>query len=92
VNSGSSWRYSRPRLAEALERWKASGPSTELQNAVADALMDLIRDPTGWGAEDPGQPGAYQRTFRTRGGARIGILYVIPERWVVAVVDIRHEP
>ena len=92
MSSGSSWRYSRPRLTEALDRWKASDPTPEMQDAVDEALIDLIQDPAGWGRQDPDQPGIYQRTIRAAGAARVGILYVIPERGVVAVVDIRREP
>ena len=32
MSSGSSWRYSRPRLTEALDRWKASGPTPEMRD------------------------------------------------------------
>jgi len=53
--------------------------------------MDRIKDPPEWGIEDPDHPGIYQGTVRTPSGVRIGILYAIPERWVVGVADIRSE-
>jgi hypothetical protein len=71
--------------------WKATFPTSEMRDAVDDALMDLLRDPTGWGTEDPEEPGVHQRTIRTPSGVRIGILYAIPERWRVGVADIRSE-
>ena len=69
--------------------WRATGPTAEMQDAVDEALMDLIKDPPEWGIEDPDHPGIYQGTVRTPSGVRIGILYAIPERWVVGVADIR---
>jgi hypothetical protein len=53
--------------------------------------MDLIRDPLGWGSEDPEAPGVFRGIVRVRAGARVPILYAIPdlEARQVAIADIR---
>ena len=39
--------------------WRATGPTAEMQDALDEALMDLIKDPPEWwlGFEGRGRPG-----------------------------------
>jgi hypothetical protein len=91
VSTGGNWHYNRKRLDEALAAWKATGPDEVMKAAVDIALMDLIKDPLGWGKEDPNVPGVFQRSIDTVTGAKIGILYAIPDLDAreIGVADIR---
>ena len=91
MSTGGNWHYNRKRLDEALAAWKATGPDVVIQTAVEDALMDLIKDRLGWGTEDPNVPGVFHRSIITATGAKVGILYAIPDADAreVGVADIR---
>jgi len=85
VNTGSSWRYDRERLDEALASWKASGPDEVIQAELNEALMDLIQDPLRWGTEDPTVPGVFHRSVKTVLSVNIGER---PIEWVREVAEV----
>lgn len=91
MSTASSWHYNKKRLNEALAAWRATDPSRAMQDVVNTALMDLIKDPLGWGDEDLTTPGVFHRTITATTGERIGILYAIPNPSTseVGIADIR---
>lgn len=62
-----------------------------MRNAVDNALMDVIRDPVGWGKADPEVAGIFHGSIKMPDGRTIGILYAIPDAasGEIGVVDIR---
>lgn len=78
MTAASSWRYSRPQLNRALDRWLIeTAPGHQLQDLVDQALMDLLADPLALGREDPDNPGIFVRTLLVGSGTRVGLLYVV---------------